>query len=162
MRRRKSPEDLSPEQAEAQARDSALRLLGRREHSGEQLRRKLELRGHGEARAAAVVDRLAQSGWQSDTRFAETLARARAAQGYGPLRIRAELEAAAVDEAQVRAALDALDCDFGASARELQAKHFKAPPRNAAEWQKQYRYLAGRGFEPEQIRAALSGGPDPE
>lgn len=163
MRRRKSPEEaLSPEQAEAQARESALRILGRREHSAEQLKRKLEFRGHGEGRAETVVDELAAAGWQSDARYAETLARSRAAQGYGPLRIRAELGAAGVCDPDVRAAMDALDFDFAESARRMQSRRFGEAPGGAAQWQKQYRYLAARGFEAGQIRAALSGGPDPE
>jgi regulatory protein len=157
VRRRKSPEDLSPEQAEAQARETALRILGRREHSAEQLRRKLALRGHGEARADAVVDQLAAAGWQSDDRYAESLARSRAGQGYGPLRIRAELHAAGVGEEQIDTVIEALDVDFVDLARRTHARHFRGPAEGPAEHQKQYRYLAGRGFESEQIRAVLRG-----
>ena len=137
-----------------------MRILGRREHSARQLERKLEIRGHDEARAREVVGRLAESGWQSDSRFAETLARSRAGQGYGPLRIRAELQAAGVSDTDMRAALDALDVDFVESARRQHARHFGGPPASAAERQKQYRYLAGRGFDAEQVRAVLKGDPE--
>ena len=154
-RSRKGPEDLTPEEARA----SALRILGRREHSAEQLKRKLEWRGHGEARAEEVVDRLTECGWQSDARFAENLARSRAAQGYGPLRIKAELQAAGVSDAAIREAMDALACDFADAARRLHARHFHRMPANAAERQKHYRYLAGRGFDAEQIRAVLKSDP---
>lgn len=159
MHHRKKPEDLTP--AEAQA--SALRLLARREHSAAQLRRKLTSRGHDRGSAGEVVEQLTQAGWQSDERFAETLARTRAEQGFGPLRIVAELESAGVPGALVRAALDNLDFDFRAQAQRMQRKHFgEVPARRGADWQKQYRYLAGRGFDGEQIRAALSDAPDPD
>jgi regulatory protein len=137
-----------------------MRILGRREHSAEQLKRKLEVRGHDEARAVEVVARLAESGWQSDSRFAETLARSRAGQGFGPLRIKAELQAAGVSDAEIREAMDAVDCDFTEAARKLQARHFHRMPASPAERQKQYRYLAGRGFDAEQVRAVLKGDPE--
>ncbi|MGQ0619413.1 MAG: regulatory protein RecX [Panacagrimonas sp.] len=154
LRHPKKPEALTP----ADAQGSALRLLSRREHSAEQLKRKLTSRGHGEDAAEAVVERLAQAGWQSDERFAENLIRSRAAQGYGPLRIAAELEASGISDEPSRRALEALDCDFMAMAVNMHRKHFPGgdTPARGAEWQKQYRYLAGRGFTPEQIRAALS------
>lgn len=159
LRRPKKPEELTP----AEAQKSALRLLSRREHSAKQLRRKLTSRGHDEDAAEAVVERLAQAGWQSDERFAENLARSRAAQGYGPLRIVAELEASGVSGEQARHALEGLDCDFAAAAVKMHLKHFSGhAPARGASFQKQYRYLAGRGFTSEQIRAALSAAPEPE
>lgn len=140
------------------ARDSALRALARREHSAAELKSKLQRRGHDIGIAADVVGALAERGWQSDARYAEMLARNRAEQGYGPLRIEAELEAARVPREEIAATLDAAGTDWTAQARALQLRRFGAPPATAAEWQKQYRYLAGRGFESEQIRAALKGG----
>lgn len=164
MPRRKNPEaeptpGLAPDPAQQQARDTALRILGRREHSAAQLRRKLASRGHGE-RAAAIIGDLAEAGWQSDTRFAGMLARSRAAQGYGPLRIRAELAAAGVTDAGAGAALAALEWDFAEAACQLHARRYGEAPAGAADWQKRYRFLAGRGFESGQIRAALKSGPD--
>ncbi|MFP5307012.1 MAG: regulatory protein RecX, partial [Gammaproteobacteria bacterium] len=142
-------------------RDTALRLLSRREHSAAELAHKLVRRGHGEDEAGAIVGDMASAGWQSDDRYAEMLVRNRAAQGYGPLCVRAELEAARVDEAAIRAALDAAEVDWTGRACAVHARKFKNPPGGGAEWQKQYRFLAMRGFEPEQIRAALKR-PEPE
>jgi len=145
------------------ARDSALRALGRREHSAAELKSKLQRRGHDAETASEVVGALSERGWQSDARYAEMLVRNRVQQGYGPLRIEAELEAARVPREEIAAALKAADCDWGEQARELQRRRFGGPPDNAADWQKQYRYLAGRGFEAGQVRAALKGGvPEPE
>lgn len=144
-----------PELTDASARDKALRALARREHSAAELRQKLEYRGLAGDAAAAVVDNLRQSGWQSDERFAETLVRSRIAQAYGPLRIQAELEHAGVSSMQIRAAMDAAEPNWPALAAQLQVRRFGRLPKGPADWQKQYRYLAGRGFTPEQVRAAL-------
>ncbi len=142
----------------AGARDSALRALGRREHSAAELKAKLQRRGLETDVAAEVVEDLSERGWQSDSRYAEMLLRNRVQQGYGRLRILAELEAARVPREQITAALAAADCDWTELACALQRRRFGGPPGGAAEWQKQYRFLAGRGFESGAIRAALRGG----
>lgn len=137
-----------------------MRILARREHSATQLRRKLTARGHDDEVAADIVSDMADSGWQSDARFAETLARSRAGQGYGPLRIRAELKQARVTDSQIREAFEALGHDFTESAVRLRERRFGAIPERGPDWHKQYRFLAGRGFESDHIRAALKGEPD--
>ena len=139
-----------------------MRMLAKREHSATQLKRKLAARGHDEAVASDVVADMAEAGWQSDERFAETLARSRANQGYGPLRIRAELKEARVPDDRIRAAFEALECDFTELAVQLHTRRFRQVPARGAEWQKQYRFLASRGFESTQIRSALKGDPDVE
>ncbi|WP_028080652.1 regulatory protein RecX [Solimonas soli] len=137
------------------ARARALKLLSRREHSAAELARKLQRRGAEPDTARDTVARMQEAGWQSDARYAEMLVRNRMAQGYGPLRIRAELAAARVPDAEARAALDAAEADWPALCTELRARKFRAPPRTPAEWQKQYRYLASHGFSAEAARAAL-------
>ncbi|MES0872541.1 regulatory protein RecX [Sinimarinibacterium thermocellulolyticum] len=141
-------------------RDTALRLLARREHAAAELKDKLVRRGHDDVTAEVIVGELADAGWQSDARYAEMLVRSRIAQGYGPLRIRAELEAARVADAEIREALGSAEVDWVEVASIAHARKFRAPARTAAQWQKQYRFLALRGFEPQQIRAVLRGTPD--
>lgn len=142
----------------ARARDAALRALGRREHSAAQLQRKLRQRGFDEAVADDTVNELADRGWQSDARYAEVLVRSRVTQGYGRLYIEAELSVAGVPEAEAAAALDAADCDWTRSAAALLARKFgDEAAADLAERNRRYRYLAGRGFTAEQIRAALKG-----
>ncbi|HVT35678.1 MAG TPA: regulatory protein RecX [Nevskiaceae bacterium] len=153
MRRSK---DLSA----AGARNAALRTLGRREHSAAELSAKLAWRGYDEETVRDTVSSLAGKGWQSDERYAEQLVRSRIAQGYGPLRIEAELAAAGVDKKQVAAAMDSADCDWRASVRALHQRRFKSAPQGAAEWQKQYRFLAGRGYTSSQIHAVLREAPE--
>ena len=80
--RRRSRREQTPVQR-------ALGLLVRREHSRKELTRKLAAKGLESEDVTAAVERLAAEGWQDDTRFAESLVRSRAGNGYGPLRIRA-------------------------------------------------------------------------
>ncbi|MGH8443902.1 MAG: regulatory protein RecX [Solimonas sp.] len=150
----KAGEDRAPLDADA-ARGRALKLLSRREHSAAELSHKLQRRGAEADVAREAVARMQDAGWQSDERYAEMLVRSRVAQGYGPLRIRADLAAAGVSDAGARAALAAADCDWPALCAELRARKFRNAPRAAADWQKQYRYLASHGFAADAIRAAL-------
>ncbi len=140
-------------------REAALRALVRREHSAEELKRKLERRGHEKGEVVGVVDDLVRRGLQSDARYAEVLVRSRIGQGFGPTRIEAELEAAGIAPADAASALEQADPDWRALCVATHARRFKALPQGASEWQKQYRYLAGRGYEPEQIYAALKSEP---
>lgn len=151
MLRKPRKTDLS----EGGARNSALRALARREYSAAQLKAKLEQRGFADDTADHALEQLAQAGWQSDARFAEMLVRNRIEQGYGPQRITHDLEQAGIPVAELKAALLAAEADWNARCVALHAKKFGAAPAGAAEWQKQYRFLASRGFEPAQIRAVL-------
>jgi len=139
------------------ARDSALRLLARREHSARELKRKLEDRGVDEAQATEAIETLANRGLQSDARYAEQLIRTRIAQGYGPIRIEAELRQAGLDGEAIEAAIASAECDWNQLAAEAHAKKFRSPPRGMTERNKQYRFLMSRGFESEQIRRVLKG-----
>ena len=135
----------------------AIQLLARREHSARELQRKLEARGIAADEAESAVAEVAAAGWQSDERYAEMLVRSRVAQGYGPMRIKAELEVAGLPSDKVREALDGAGVDWREHALEAHTKRFGAPPKTSAERAKQYRYLQGRGFDGDQIQAALKG-----
>lgn len=143
------------------ARERALKLLSRREHSAAELAFKLQRRGAEADVAQSAVAKVRDAGLQSDDRYAEMLVRNRAEQGYGPLRIRAELAAAGIAEAIARAALDAADCNWAARCAELRRRKFRHQPNGAADWQKQYRYLASHGFAADVIRAAMKTSPAP-
>ncbi len=139
----------------------ALGLLTRREHSSRELTRKLTARGIEADAAKATVERLAEAGWQDDTRFAEALVRSRASAGHGPIRVRAELGTHGLDREAVAAAMDAYDGDWSANARDLARRRFgtgmhedRALQRKAAD------FLIRRGFTADQVRAATRFDPD--
>ncbi|MCR6685209.1 recombination regulator RecX [Pseudoxanthomonas sp.] len=139
----------------------ALGLLVRREHSRRELTRKLTSRGVEADEAAAAVERLAGDGWQDDTRFAASLVRSRAASGYGPLYIRAELGTHGLGSEAVAAALETFEGDWTEVARDLVRRRYgEAGPADLAQRRKAADLLARRGFDGDSIRRATRFDPD--
>jgi regulatory protein len=150
---------------EATPAQRALALLVRREHSRKELTRKLLARGIAREDADAAVGKMAQAGWQDDTRFACSLARTRATAGYGPLHIRAELATHGIGSDAIEAAFTALaeagEDGWRARARELVERRFGLTPQSApAAQRKAADFLARRGFDGDSIRAAIRGLPE--
>jgi regulatory protein len=140
------------------ATQRALGLLVRREHSRKELGRKLAARGIEPTEAQAAIDKLAEAGWQDDSRFAELLVRSRAASGHGPVHVRAELRMHGLDSDAVAAAMDGFDGDWNAIARDLVRRRFDAKATQALAGQRKAAdFLLRRGFAMEQVRAALGG-----
>lgn len=138
----------------------ALGLLVRREHSRKELARKLAARGVEQDAAQAAVEWMTAEGWQSDDRFAEQLVRSRANNGYGPVRIRAELGTHGLDRDAVAAAMDAYDGDWTENARDLVRRRFPRGAEDLAQRRKAADFLARRGFDGDQVRAAVRFDPD--
>ena len=72
--------------------NKAIDLLSRREHSQQELRRKLARFNFDEAELEQALADLIAAGYLSDERFTESYIRLRAQRGYGPLRIAGELQ----------------------------------------------------------------------
>jgi regulatory protein len=152
------PRRKRPEPTPAQR---ALGLLVRREHSRKELIRKLAARGVDVDAAQAAIDRLRDAGWQDDARFADALVRSRAAAGYGPIRIRAELATHGLERDAVAVAVAGYDGDWSENARDLLRRRCGAiPPGDRMAWRKAAELLFRRGFDSEHIRAATRLDPD--
>lgn len=137
-------------------RDRALSLLARREHSRRELALKLLQRDYPADAVASVVEDLADEQLVSDDRFAEEFVRSKRHQGFGPLKIRAELARRGVDPTLAERHLNAAEADWISQARAHRRKRFgEAVPAQRQGWQRQVRYLANRGFTQDQIRRAL-------
>jgi regulatory protein len=150
---RRRPRETTPAQR-------ALGLLVRREHSRKELALKLQARGIDAADAAAAVATMVQAGWQDDTRFACSLARTRAAAGYGPLHIRAELVSHRLAESAISAAFAALtdagEDDWSQRARAQVRRRFGVDGTlTLAQQRKAADYLMRRGFDGDCVRQAL-------
>ncbi|GAA5167155.1 recombination regulator RecX [Viridibacterium curvum] len=134
---------------------TALRLLATREHSRQELRRKLAARADEGDDVEAVLDRMAETGLQSDARFAESYVRSRAGR-LGSARIRRELGDRGVTEELASTALgEVLVEDELTRARSVWKKKFGQPPVDAKDWARQARFLQSRGFSAELIRKLL-------
>ncbi|HEY5810109.1 MAG TPA: regulatory protein RecX [Povalibacter sp.] len=135
---------------------TAVRLLARREHSVEELRRKLEGRGYPETAVEAVVTRLQAKRLVSDDRFVSSFVHHHAQRGQGPLRIRAELRQQGIGTEAIDFALDQVEVDWAFQAQAVRLRKFGASlPRTVPERAKQARFLQYRGFSSDQIRSAL-------
>lgn len=133
-----------------------MRLLARREHSVEELRRKLLSKGYLPETLDPVIQKLAGKRLVSDERFISTFVHHHAKRGQGPVRIRAELRQQGIADSQVEEALRSADFDWVQLAREVRRRKFGATaPRSLGERAKQARFLQYRGFDAEQLRAAF-------
>ena len=135
---------------------AAVRLLARREHSIEELRRKLLSKGYPPDTIEPVVQKLAGKRLVSDERFTSSFVHHHAKRGQGPVRIRAELRQQGIPDSQLEEALRSADIDWVQLAREVRRRKFGATaPRSLGERAKQARFLQYRGFDAEQLRAAF-------
>jgi regulatory protein len=140
----------------SRVRATALGLLARREHSTQELERKLESRGYDAEVTSAVLVELARKGLLSDERYVASFITHHAARGQGPMRIRGELREVGVSPELIERLLDAAAVDWVETARSVRRKKFStALPASFAERAKQSRFLQYRGFSQDQIRAAF-------
>jgi regulatory protein len=137
------------------AYQQALGLLVRRERSRVELGRKLRERGVEGEQAQAAVELLAGQDFQNDERFARALARTRAAAGYGPVRIRAELGTHGLDREAIAAALEACEADWEDSATDALRRRFGAKLADPAVRRKAMDLLLRRGFDTRCAAAAV-------
>lgn len=137
---------------------SAANMLARREHSEFELTRKLQQRDFpadviDKVIAALIADRLL-----SNERYAESYVRMRSARGYGPVRIRLEMQERGVEEVLIETYLDDADIDWSGLAREVRVRKFgEEPPAAFEQRARQMRFLQYRGFSHAQMNAALKG-----
>ena len=137
----------------------ALRLLASREHSRWELHRKLRTRAADDSLLEQLLDDLEAEGSLSDRRYTESYVDARRRKGFGPLRIRQELQERGVDRELIQHCLDEGAHDWDAHLdRVLQRKFGTTRPSDYRARAKQARFLEYRGFPPERIRARLLDG----
>ena len=135
---------------------AALRLLARREHSSEELKRKLLAKGHPAEAVVAVVTALSGKRLVSDDRFIASYLHHHATRGQGPVRIRAELRQHGVSDGAIAEKMQGAEVDWGRLAAQARVRKFGAEqPATLAERAKQARFLQYRGFTADQIRAAF-------
>jgi len=139
-------------------RERALNLLARREHSRAELARKLAPHGDPDE-VAVLLDDLEREHLLSNTRYAESLAHARAGR-HGSLRLKADLRDKGVPETVIsQVVTEAKEQDL-ATARQVWDRKFGQSPKDAAERARQMRFLASRGFPAEVVRRVVGGGDD--
>lgn len=135
---------------------AAMNLLARREHSQQELHRKLLNKGFEAADIKPDLDRLSSEGLLSDERFTEAFINSRLKRGSGPIKIAMELQQRGISDELVNAYLDERDAQWMESAHAVRIKRFgPSPPSDFKERARQMRFLQYRGFTMEQIQRAV-------
>lgn len=122
---------------------------------------KLKRKGCAPGVVEQVVGLLAIQGLLSDERFAETVVRSRRRRGYGPMRIRKELQDKGLAAEAVDRCVDLHSQDWIAEIERVRRKKFgERAPRSFEERAKQARFLQYRGFTYDQIQRVLRTRPE--
>ena len=129
----------------------ALRLLSSREHSREELRRKLEKFEEQPDSLIRTLDELQAKGFISEQRVIESVVHRRAPK-LGAARIKQELRDKGLSPHAIAEALTDLEASEHERARAVWRKKFSAPPADALDAARQMRFLAARGFSAELVR----------
>jgi len=132
------------------ALDVATKALARRDFSERGLRERLAQAGVDPAESDRVVERLRYEGVLDESRFATNRANTLAGRGKGDAAIRFDLEAQGLPGEVIEAALAELEPERVRAERILIRRGVS--PATA-------RLLAGRGFDPEVVEAAIASSP---
>ena len=148
---------MNPE-AEFCAKDirrSAMNLLARREHGFDELVRKLR-QYYPADEITPQIETLREEGLQDDGRFVESYINARSQRGYGPIRLKMELQQRGVSGDLLEQYLFEDDEDWYIMAMDIRVRKFgPALPSDYKQRVKQMRYLMQRGFNNNQINRCL-------
>lgn len=136
--------------------NAALNILARREHSQAELRQKLAKRFPEDSGSIeTALQRLIESGLQSDERFAEALFRSQVGRSRGPIRILHEARQKGIQDEMERQ-LGACDIDWFELARQAAERKLSSDdPRDPKVKARLARFLAYRGFDSEQVWQVL-------
>jgi regulatory protein len=149
---------MSPDAPGPSLKARAIACLSRREHSRQELRRKLAVHSQDADAIEAVLDELQREHWQSDQRYAQAYVN-RTAPRQGARRILGALRQNGVDDesiAELQAGLRATEAE---RAQAVWQRKFGQPPADARDYARQYRFMAARGFSADCIRRLLGNQP---
>ncbi|QIK37749.1 regulatory protein RecX [Caldichromatium japonicum] len=139
----------------------ALRFLAVREHARLELARKLAQRGFEQSVIAQTLDWLMAEGALDESRLAAQYVAERAEKGFGPLKIRAELQAKGIADELIEYHLRSMDDSWPRIIARTYAHRFgDTAPKERADYARRARFLAQRGFTSESIRRLLPYHPD--
>ena len=139
-----------------EVRLAAMNLLARREHSQQELHRKLVNKGFESTDIKPALATLAKQGLLSDERFTEAFINSRLKRGSGPIKIAMELQQRGISDELVAQYLDERDTQWAESAVAVRLKRFGAAlPKDFTERARQMRFLQYRGFTMQQIQHAV-------
>lgn len=158
-----SSDNTSRRSAMARLRDRAMRILAMRDHSELEFRRKLAapiMTKMGPEAVDATPEEIDQvvawcieHSFLDDSRFVRQFIASRARKGYGPVRIRQELNQKGIARETSENAMRECEIDWVSSARDQAQRKYGEPlPTEFAAKVKVQRFLLYRGFMQEDIQ----------
>jgi regulatory protein len=139
-----------------EAYEKAIAFLARREHSGRELKAKLEQRGFDAEHTAEVLGTLKEKNFQNDARFGEMLVRSRLEGGYGARWIVAELRTHGIAEEAAHELIQAAQPDWPELIRrQLRRRYGGKVPKDFTERNKRVAFLLRRGFDAAAVRIVV-------
>lgn len=128
-------------------RNTAFDILSRREHTRLELTRKLKAKDFTDSEIEEILEYLAKEGLQSDERYAESYVHMRRKRGFGPLKIKLELQQRGVSSELVETYVEFNDEIWLDTACQAYEKKFGVKLLDTAnERAKRMRFLQSRGF----------------
>ena len=153
------PQDKKSKGFQISLKGRALRLLSMREHSRQELERKLKAFEETPGELAQALDFLAAKDFINEQRVVDSVVNRRSAK-LGASRVRQELQAKGLPADAITLAVQAMRSTELERAREVWRKKFGEPPVDQSARVKQVRFLVSRGFAPEVVRKVVSGAED--
>ncbi|WP_420791174.1 regulatory protein RecX [Enterovibrio gelatinilyticus] len=143
------------------AREKAVGLLARRDHSELELRQKLAQKQYPPEEIDTAIEHCYYHGWLDDKRFAEAMLRLGVSKGHGWQRICFDAKRKGITSAMLETAQENQQHDWYELAKELATRRFAdldgvLPEVDFKQRAKWTRYLQSRGFSFDQINYALS------
>lgn len=134
------------------ARNKAMDLLARREHSAHELRQKLRQKEFGHEEIELAIKVLQQDNLQSDAQFTESYINNRINAGFGPIKINHELRQKGVARGLIEEQMSMLAIDWNESLEQQRLKKYGLQiPNDYSQRMKQARFLQNKGFSPESV-----------
>lgn len=134
----------------------AIRYLSNREHSREELIRKLSPHAQSAEELEDLLKKLEEKGLQSNDRFAENLVRRRS-ERYGIRRVAEELRQNKIDPQKANELIVEMKISELDRAKQLWDKKFGELVTDPKELGRQARFLASKGFDAEVVGKVIRG-----
>jgi regulatory protein len=142
----------------AKIRSTAMDILTGREYSRHELAQKLQRKFAGHHSIDSVLKELVAEGLQSDRRYTEAFIRSRKMRGQGPLRIASDIRQKGVDRDLLASVMEEMAIDWYSVVDEVnRRKYGPKGPLDRADKARRMRFLQSRGFNFEQVVAAVQG-----
>ncbi|UJF19013.1 recombination regulator RecX [Vibrio sp. SS-MA-C1-2] len=139
------------------AKQVAVNILSRRDHSEYELRTKLQTRDFASSEIDEAILFCFEHRWLDDGRYSELVVRSGISKGHGLYRIKQTLKQKGVENQIIEIATQENDQDWFELAKETLARRFSREIDSDKEKARRIRFLQSRGFNFDQINYALNG-----